>query len=78
MQLDALDQIDQLRKIVSRLGPANGRAYSWQLVVARGLLAGIPLDPSRTPYAIDPATGRVSVSPESPLSPMPEEAGPTQ
>jgi hypothetical protein len=33
----------------------------------------MPVDPTGTPYEIDPATGRVRVSEASPLYPMPEE-----
>lgn len=67
-QLDALDQIDQLEPIVGR---SPGPPYGWPAVVRAGLLPGIPVDPSRTPYALDPATGRISVSPQSPLYPLP-------
>jgi tetratricopeptide (TPR) repeat protein len=76
LQIQALDQIDQLRATVILLGPGIERRYGWSVLIARGVLPGVPLDPARTPYAIDPATGRVSVSPQSPLFPMPEEGGP--
>jgi hypothetical protein len=75
-QLQALDQIDQLQALVARVPPEPGRAHSWSALIARRLLPGVPLDPARTPYALDPDTGRVHVSPQSPLSPMPEEGGP--
>lgn len=76
MQLQALDQIDQLQAAVLRVGPGMGRSYSWSVLIARGILPGAPLDPARTPYALDPTTGRVSVSSESQLFPMPDETGP--
>jgi hypothetical protein len=78
LQLQALDQIDQLEAIVRRVPPTNGRAYSWSVLTGRGILAGVPLDPMRAPYVLDPVTGRVSVAPDSPLSPMPDETGSPQ
>jgi hypothetical protein len=70
LQVDALDAIDRLESIAKRNPPPQGEPYSWQGLIERGL-QGIPLDPSGVPYAIDPRTGRVSVSPASPLYPMP-------
>jgi len=70
-QIDALDQIDQLEQIVNSIPHHTGEPYSWQEVVRAGRLRGIPLDPARTPYVIDPETGRVTVSDQSPLFPMP-------
>lgn len=67
-QLDALEQIDQLEDAIAR-GP--GPPYSWTAVVRAGVLPGMPLDPGRTPYELDPSTGRVTVSRQSPLFPMP-------
>ncbi len=75
LQIQALDQLDQLRATVILLGPGVEGRYGWSVLMARGVLLGVPLDPARTPYAIDPATGRVSVSPQSPLFPMPQEGG---
>jgi tetratricopeptide (TPR) repeat protein len=75
LQLEALDQIDQLQAAVARAGPDPLRGYSWSVLIARRMLAGVPLDPTRAPYVLDPGTGRVQVNPESPLFPMPEEAG---
>ena len=37
------------------------------------ILRGLPLDPTGTPYEIDPATGRVTLSTTSSLWPLPEE-----
>ena len=75
LQIQALDQIDQLRATVILLGPGMEGRYGWSRLVARGVLLGAPVDPAGTPYEIDPATGRVSVSPQSPLFPMPQEGG---
>lgn len=71
MQVDALDAIDELQRIVSANPPPLGQAYSWESLVRRRVLPGIPLDAAKTPFAIDPVTGAVSVSPRSELSPMP-------
>jgi hypothetical protein len=71
MQLDALDLLDQLRAIVGRFPPAAGAEHSWEDLIRRGVLRGIPLDPSGTPFEIDPVTGDVRVSTKSPLYPMP-------
>ena len=70
-QVDALDGIEILQRIVNANPPAAGQPYSWEDLVRRGILRGIPVDPGNTPFAIDPATGAISVSPESELFPMP-------
>jgi hypothetical protein len=73
LQLHALDQIDQLEAVVHKYAPANGEQYAWNGLMNRGVLRGVPVDPVGTPYLLDPATGRVSVSEQSPLFPMPAE-----
>jgi tetratricopeptide (TPR) repeat protein len=78
VQLDALDQIDALEAIVRRHAPADGRTYSWNELVARGLLRGVPLDPTGTPYELDPVTGDVTVSAQSELHPMPTDFVPAR
>jgi hypothetical protein len=62
-QLQALDDIDQLRLVVERYARAAIRA---------GMLPGVPLDPTATPYAID-AGGAVDLARESTLFPLPQE-----
>ena len=73
LQLQALDQIDQLEATVRNSAPANGEQYTWSGLMKRGALPGVPVDPVGTPYVIDPVTGRVTVSGQSPLFPMPSE-----
>lgn len=73
LQLQALDQIEQLEPVIRRFPPAAGEHYSWNALVGKGVLLRVPFDPTGTPYEIDPATGRVRVSEDSPLFPMPEE-----
>lgn len=70
-QLDALDAIDQLQAIARRFPPPPGQPYSWESLVRRGILRGIPADPAGTPFDIDAATGAVSLSASSPLHPLP-------
>lgn len=72
-QLQALDDIDQLTAIVTRFPPPAGERYSWERLVRQRILRGLPLDPTGTPYEIDPATGRVTLSTTSSLWPLPEE-----
>ncbi len=73
-QLDALDQIDTLRQVLMRFSRRVGYpAQSWQPVIAAGLLRGVPLDPARVPYRLDPQTGEIGVARESPLWPLPTE-----
>jgi hypothetical protein len=72
-QFDALDQVDQLQLLVDRASASAGAAVTVWIALVRGrLLPGLPADPSGTPYEIDPS-GRVIVSPASPLMPMPQE-----
>ena len=70
-QVDALDWIDELQRIVAANPPPSGQPYSWEWYARTRRLGGIPLDPTGTPFAIDPATGTVSVSTQSELNPMP-------
>ena len=70
-QLDALDFIDKVQPIVRKYPPAPGTPYSWIDFARRGIFNGIPLDPAGTPFEIDPVTGTISVSKDSPLFPLP-------
>jgi len=73
-QLDAMDQIEMLHSIIARVTLASGvRPTSWRDLIAHGWIRNVPLDPAGTPYVMDPATARVSVSRESGLYPMPDQ-----
>lgn len=73
LQLDALDQIDLLSTIVARARLAGATApWSWPLLYQYGLMQ-VPIDPTGAPYALDMTTGRVDVSRQSPLWPLPTE-----
>jgi hypothetical protein len=75
-QLDALDQIDILTSLVNATPPPGGSPYSWAVLIRAGKLAGIPADPSGTPYLLDPVSGEIRVSQGSPLFPMPPSGPP--
>ena len=76
-QLDALDVLDQLNALADRFAARTGqRPRSWQALIEGERLPGVPLDPAGTPFALDPATGRIDLAPDSPLSPLPVEMRP--
>jgi hypothetical protein len=72
-QLDAMDTIEVLEQRVqvfrARVGPAE--PATWDRLTAAGLLRGVPLDSSGTPFVLDPATGAITVARESKLFPLP-------
>ena len=73
-QLDALDQIDVLKRIIDDFTKRTGkRAESWEQLAAAGAVRGLPLDPSGTPYRLDPDTGDIGVAEQSELWPLPTE-----
>jgi hypothetical protein len=73
-QLDAMDQIDALHSLIARVTLSTGqRPETWNDLIGRGVFRGVPVDPSGTPYLLDPLTARVTVSPQSALYPMPEQ-----
>ena len=76
-QLDAMDQIDQLQAVVNRYRAATGRLPdSWLALVRAGKLVlrdQAPVDPSGSPYRLNPETGTVTLSPASRLHPLPTE-----
>jgi tetratricopeptide (TPR) repeat protein len=72
-QLDVLDQIDQLQRVIDRYTRANGHVPPDWLTLARaGVIRGVPLDPSHVAYQLNP-DGRVTLAESSPLWPLPEE-----
>ena len=74
LQLDALDEIDRLEAGMKRFPLPPGEPPSWQAYMRMGVLrGGVPVDPSGTPYELDPATGRVSASQKSRLYPLPDD-----
>jgi TPR repeat protein len=73
-QLDALDEIDRLEAYIASLPKPADRPYSW-MWITRG---GVPVDPSGTPYELDPQTGQVTVSQSSLLFPLPTPVEPAK
>ena len=70
--LAAMDAIDALRVRVERYRQAHpGQPVTWDLVVGAGLLPGVPVDSSGTPFTLDPASGSIAVSQQSKLFPLP-------
>jgi hypothetical protein len=70
-QLKALDDLDDLRSRVERYTQTAGSVPgSWETLARAGVVPGLPLDPSGTPYTID-AEGRVELARDSPLQPLP-------
>lgn len=51
---------------------------AWRRARAAGQRPGLPLDPSGTPFVIDPATGDITVSHDSKLFPLPGQLQPPQ
>lgn len=75
-QLDALDAIDVIQSAIERANTQTGRYPSTFAEMARaGFLRGIPVDPTGVPFAYDPNTHVVSLSPESSLMPLPRALG---
>ena len=71
-QLAALDEIDRLQALIAQTPKPPDEPYTWDWFArARGHW-GVPVDPSGTPYALDPATGQVTLSEKSPLVPLPQ------
>ncbi len=72
-QLDALDQLDLLQKLVDRYVRETGRpAGHWSDLERARLIRAQPVDPSGASYEIGPG-GLVRLSTASPLWPLPQE-----
>ena len=72
MQIDALDRVDELQRLVEAYRDRQGRLpASWAELASTRALPGVPVDQFNVPFALDPVTGRVSLSQESPLLPLP-------
>ena len=71
-QLDAMDQLDQLRTIAGRFSEQRGApASDWSELRAAGYLKGTPVDPTGTPYRLD--AGVVTLDRSSRLWPLPAQ-----
>ncbi len=66
--LRALEEVERLHRLLSRYRRRSGRwPRSWDELIAVGLIARAPVDPRGYPYRLEPHTGRISLSEESPL-----------
>jgi hypothetical protein len=73
-QLDAMDAIDSLSRVRDEFRRRSGKLpESWEQLIAAGLLRGVPVDPTGTPYTLNFATGEIKVSGYSKLYPLPTE-----
>ena len=73
LQLQALDDIDSLQRAVDAFVRSSGQPPAdWLTLVRAGVIRGVPVDPTRTPYELT-AQGRVHLAASSPLAPLPEE-----
>jgi len=71
-QLDAMDQLDQLRAAVTVYRDRTGTPPDgWEDLRRAGYLRGMPVDPAGVPYRL--VDGAVSLDPGSPLNPLPTE-----
>jgi hypothetical protein len=73
-QLQALDVIDEVQRLVDEYMKRTGQTPDWSALVRARVLRGIPLDPTGMPYELT-RDGRVQLSPQSSLWPPPEEPG---
>jgi hypothetical protein len=73
-QLDAFDTLDRVAAVLKRYVKERGVVpASWSELTATGALPEVPRDPAGIPLVLDPVARTVSVSPESPLYPLPAE-----
>ena len=72
-QLDSIDQIFQLEQLTAQYARRFGDPpLSWEQMIRAGALNRIPVDPAGHPYMLRPG-GEVTVSDESPMSPLPTD-----
>ena len=75
-QIDALDAIDQLQRLVEDYDRAeHSYPSSWSDLIRTGRLPGIPADGDRVPFVYDTATHLVRIDSTSPLAPLPTALG---
>jgi tetratricopeptide (TPR) repeat protein len=72
-QLDAMDSIDELNQSIAGFVATHGRPpKDWREIVIIQRWRGLPVDPTGTLFTLDPATGKVDISPNSKLWPLPD------
>ena len=71
-QLDAMDQIELLQKVVASFSERNGRSPAdWAELARGGYVRGAIVDPNGEPYRLEGST--VTLQPQSRLLPLPWE-----
>ncbi len=71
-QIDTLERIDGLMAGVERARAEGiGPPWSWAALFQRGLITAVPVDTEGVPLVIGMTSGRIDVSPHSPLWPLP-------
>ena len=71
-QLDALDGIDFIQRIVDQYRARTGAPPpSWNDLMRAGLLRGVPPDPTGVPLRLNPADAKVTLDLSSSLNPLP-------
>jgi tetratricopeptide (TPR) repeat protein len=72
-QLRALDDLDALQRAVDGYVTQNGAtSLDWPTLIRARVFPGLPVDPTGAPYDLS-SGGRVRLSPQSPLLPLPNE-----
>jgi hypothetical protein len=73
-QLDAMDAMDQLRKVVAAYRQRSGTAtpVTWQALVQAGYLRAVPSDPDGFVFSLGPWSGEVGLGEGSTLAPLPD------
>jgi len=72
-QLDAMDAIDALRKVVATYRERGGPTpVTWQALVRAGYLRAIPTDAAGVVFSLGPWSGDVSLGEGSSLAPLPD------
>lgn len=76
-QLDALDAVDALQRIVDDwVASGAAKPYGWEALVRARRLRAVPVDPAGAVFYLGPFTGTVDVADESPLRPLPADSAP--
>ena len=72
MQIDAMDMVDELNRVVQRVTVREGRPpRDFPEVIARERLRGWPVDATGVPFEFGARTGRLDVARKSRLWPLP-------
>jgi tetratricopeptide (TPR) repeat protein len=71
-QLDAMDEIALLERRIEEYRARSGSLpATWTDLIRAGFLRVVPVDPADHVLQLDPASGKVTLAPDSPLNPLP-------